>query len=111
MERIFITGASGFIGNSLANALANAGTQVHVLVRQTSNVKDLHHPDITMFTGDILNTESIRNAMHSCNKVYHLAGLAKMWMKDKNAYHDVNVTGTINVLSVARSLGIEKTVV
>jgi len=111
MDRVFITGASGFIGNSLANSLANAGTPVHVLVRQSSNTTGLHHPNITLFTGDILNIESIRKAMQDCNKVYHLAGLAKMWMKDKKAYYDINVTGTDNVLSVAQSLGIEKVVV
>ena len=87
MDRVFITGASGFIGNSLANVLANAGTPVHVLVRQSSNTTGLHHPNITLFTGDILNIESIRKAMQGCNKVYHLAGLAKMWMKDKKDYH------------------------
>ena len=110
MDRVFITGASGFIGSNLANALANAGTPVHVLVRQSSNTIDLHHPNITMFTGDILNVESIRMAMQGCTRVYHLAGLAKMWMKDKQAYHYINITGTDNVLGVARSLGIEKTV-
>src|SRR4051812_14223842 len=102
MDSIFITGASGFIGNSLANALANAGTRVHVLVRQSSDTKGLHHPNITLFTGDILDAESIRKAMQGCNKVYHLAGLAKMWMKDKKAYYDINVTGTDNLLSVAQ---------
>ena len=111
MDHVFITGASGFIGNSLANALANAGTQVHVLVRQSSDTTGLHHPNITRFTGDILDVESIREAMQGCNKVYHLAGLAKMWMKDKKAYYNINVTGTSNVLGIAQSLGIEKVVV
>src|SRR3954470_9662482 len=111
MDTVFITGASGFIGSNLANALANAGTQVHVLVRQSSNTTELQHPHITMFTGDVLNVESIRKAMQGCTRVYHLAGLAKMWMKDKKDYHYINVTGTDNVLSVAQALGIEKTVV
>src|SRR4051794_34952806 len=111
MDSIFITGASGFIGSNLANALANAGTPVHVLVRQSSNTIELQHPNITIFTGDILHVDSIRKAMQGCNKVYHLAGLAKMWMKDKMAYHYINVTGTDNVLGVAKSLGIEKTVI
>jgi nucleoside-diphosphate-sugar epimerase len=111
MDKVFITGASGFIGSNLANALAHTGTPVHVLVRQSSNTNELQHPNITLFTGDILDVASIRKAMQGCTRVYHLAGLAKMWMKDKKAYHYINVTGTDNVLGVARSLGIEKTVV
>src|SRR3954447_12765618 len=111
MDSIFITGASGFIGSNLANALANAGTQVHVLVRQSSNTTELQHPHITLFPGDILNVESIRKAMQGCTRVYHLAGIAKMWMKDKKDYHYINVTGTDNVLGVARSSGIEKMVI
>ncbi len=111
MDRVFITGASGFIGSNLANALAHTGTAVHVLARPSSNTSELQHPNITLFTGDILNVESIRKAMQGCTKVYHLAGLAKMWMKDKKDYHYINVTGTANVLGVARSSGIEKMVI
>ena len=110
MDRIFITGASGFIGKALAISLANSGTNVHVLVRASSNVEGLDHPNIKKFIGDIQNSKSIRDAMIGCDKVYHLAGLAKMWMKNKKSYHDVNVAGTLNVLSVAYKSGIDKIV-
>lgn len=108
MDKVFITGATGFIGGQLARTLAGAGMTVHVLTRNTSNTSHLQHPQIKMFTGDLLDAESLRRAMTGCTQVYHLGGLAKMWMKDKHAYYRVNVTGTDHVLRVAASLNVEK---
>lgn len=108
MRTVFLTGASGFIGRHLAQQLAHNGTVVHVLARSTSQTNHLQHDNIKIFEGDLLDAASIRQAMTGCSQVYHLAGLAKMWMKDKAAYYRVNVTGTDNILSAAASLPIEK---
>jgi nucleoside-diphosphate-sugar epimerase len=105
---IFITGATGFIGNNLAHSLASAGNNLHVLVRPSSNQQGLHHPNIKIFTGDLTNSETVYAAMQGCNQVYHLGGLAKMWMKDRSEYDRVNVGGTENILTASTSLGIEK---
>ncbi len=110
MAPIFITGASGFIGNRLALYLAHQGNTVHVLVRKTSAHAALQHANIRIFEGDILDQDSIRKAMQGCRQVYHLAGLAKMWMKDQSAYHRVNVTGTEKVLGIAADLSVDKIV-
>ena len=111
MRTVFLTGASGFIGRHLAQQLAKGGTRVHVLARTTSQTSHLQHANIRLFQGDLLNRDSIRIAMKGCSQVYHLGGLAKMWMKDKAAYHRVNVTGTDNVLTAAASSGVEKIIV
>lgn len=111
MNTVLVTGASGFIGGRLARSLADAGITVHVLARKTSNTGHLQHPNIKLFPGDLLDKDSLRQAMRSCRQVYHLAGLAKMWMQDKHDYYKVNVTGTGHVLSEAASLGIEKIIV
>jgi farnesol dehydrogenase len=110
VDTVFITGATGFIGKNLTQSLAFAGTNVHVLARSSSNKEGLDHPNIKIFTGDITDPESIHSAMQGCNKVYHLGGLAKMWVRDKAEYDKINVGGTQNILNAALSLGVEKLV-
>lgn len=107
-DPVFITGASGFIGKHLAISLADQGFRVHALVRRSSISDELNHPNITLFNGDLLDKESITSAMTNCRQVYHLAGIAKVWMPDRASYYNVNVIGTRNVLEAAKSIGVEK---
>lgn len=107
---IFITGATGFVGNHLAIKLADQGNDVHVLCRHSANIDQLIRKNIRVFTGDILNIKSIEQAMYGCEQVYHLAALAKNWSFNPNDFEIVNVNGTLNVLSAAEKLGIKKVV-
>jgi len=106
---IFITGATGYIGNILARRLAEEGNIVHALCRNT-NVTVLDHPNIRIFPGDIMDQTSLRAAMNGCDQVYHLAAFARVWAKDPNAFYRFNVEGTKNVLDAARGLGIQNIV-
>jgi len=106
---IFITGATGYIGNNLAKKLAGEGNTIHALCRNVQN-NVLDHPNIKIFSGDISDTPSIQKAMEGCEQVYHLAAYARVWSKDPSTYYKLNVEGTKNVLDVARSYGISKIV-
>lgn len=106
---IFITGATGYIGNSLAKKLAGEGNVIHALCRN-ANTDVLQHSNIKIFEGDITNIASIEKAMKGCEQVYHLAAYARVWAKDNSTYFKLNVEGAKNVFDVARDLGVSKTV-
>jgi nucleoside-diphosphate-sugar epimerase len=106
--KIFLTGASGFIGRLLSFQLAELGHQVHALCRNDKHPFLLAHPNIKIFKGDISDKQSIVSAMCGCRYVYHTAALAKMWCSDKSEYHRINVEGTRNVMDAASFLQVEK---
>src|SRR5918912_1318128 len=99
--KILVTGSTGFIGSRLALVLAEKGYTVHALCRSKNNPLIPVHHNIHLVEGDILNKESLLNAMKDCRRVYHTAALAKMWTKNRNDFYNINVTGTKNVLHAA----------
>src|SRR5215831_9909608 len=99
--KIFITGASGYIGNKLAHTLANEGHTVHAFVHSSGSEGILKHPNIAIFEGDIMDKESLNIAMKGCKQVYHTAGFVKFWARSADIFYRLNVGGTNNVLEVA----------
>lgn len=108
--KILITGATGYLGNKLANKLATIGYSVHALVRCSAAERFLQHPNITLFKGDILNKECLLKSMSGCTQVYHTAAKVGAWAKDPAEFYKVNVDGTRSVLDAALESGVEKTV-
>ena len=105
---ILVTGATGFIGSRLAQALAERGEHVHLLVRSASAVRG--HRCVRTFTGDIRDALSVKNAMTGCDRVFHLAAYAKNWAKDPCTFEAVNVGGLRNLLDAAQQLSVRKIV-
>ena len=108
--KCFVTGATGFIGNNLVNKLISKGYEVNVLVRSTKAKKLFKNEKITVFTGDLHNTEIIDKAMKSCDVVFHMAAYANIWSKDKTLAFRTNVLGTKNILEAALKNEIKKVV-
>lgn len=111
MERIFITGATGFIGERLAHTLAEQGHEVQALFRDPAKVKGLEHPLIKPVKGDLSDRESLRRALEGCTQVYHLAALASVWHPNPNAFNVINVQGTKALLEEARAQGVQRLVI
>lgn len=108
-KHVFITGASGYIGQRLTLKLAESGVIVHALVRNIDTAKVLlPHKNILLFEGDILDRASIRSAIKNCTEVYHLAAMASVWNREKNAFDLINVTGLKNVIDCAIEFGLRK---
>jgi len=112
-KKIFLTGATGYVGEQLAHKLAQAGNTLHLLVRSKAKARKIF-PDDTqfkIFEGDILEPQKISKAMEGCQEVYHLAAYAKVWDKDKDAFVKMNVEGTKNVLDCCLLQKVTKVVV
>ena len=109
-KRIFITGATGFIGQQLTQRLADEGNQVVALIRSLSRQDELQHNNVELIEGDLFSSEALDRAMQNVDEVYHLAAFAKVWAAD-NSFHRINVEGTENVLEAAKNAGVTKVVI
>jgi len=110
-KRIFVSGATGFIGSNLVLHLANEGHTVHALYRSSQKAKLLKHENILLFKGDVCDKSSLATAMMSCEEAYHLGAFVRLWDKDLTLCQRVNVGGTSTVLDSAVECGIKKVVV
>jgi len=109
--KIMVTGATGFIGNTLIQKLCNDNNIIHVLCRNTSDISRLKHPCIKIFKGDILDKSSLEETMHGCETVYHLAAYARNWAKDPGIYFKYNVHSLKNIFDCAIKLKIKRVLV
>ena len=107
---IFVTGATGFIGTKLVNALIVMGHTVHALSRAQSNREGLMHERVRLVQGDLLDRDSLRKGMEGCSQVYHLAAYAKNWSRDPSVFFRQNVDGMKNVFDAAHDAGVKRVV-
>lgn len=107
---IFITGATGFVGQKLSLILANEGNVVHALYRDINKTKNLRHQNIKLFIGDILDKKSLFAGMRDCSIIIHTAAFISVWTKDPSIIDASNINGTVNVLETAVELGVKKVV-
>lgn len=99
--KVFITGATGFIGKHLVKSLVNEGYEVSVLVRKTSNLNSLKYLDINFFYGGLSDKEELIKAAKDTHYVIHLAGVIHPVNVSEKFYWNVNVKGTENVIQAA----------
>jgi dihydroflavonol-4-reductase len=108
--KVFITGATGFIGTHLVQRFAQDDYELHCLVRQTSQVRTLEELGAVLVTGDVTDKESMREGMQGCDWVINLANIYSFWEPDQKVFNEVNVEGTRNVLECALETGVSKVV-
>jgi nucleoside-diphosphate-sugar epimerase len=106
--KYFLTGATGFVGGSLAKQLRAAGHEVIAVVRNPEKAGSLKAMGVTVVKGDVTDKESMRQPMKGCDGVYHVAGWYKVGAKDKTQGYQINVQGTKNVLELMKELSIPK---
>lgn len=106
--KIFISGATGFIGSRLALKLADEGHEIHALYRDESKASVIQHPNIRLFKGDILTYDSLEDAVKGCSQIYHTAAYANVWHKDIMQIYRLNIEGTMNVIRAGINSDVER---
>ena len=113
--KCLVTGGAGFIGSHLVELLINEDHQVIVLDNLTSGrLKNLaavsSHPNFRFYEADIRNPSECKDAFDNVDWVFHLAGLADIVpsIEMPEQYYSTNVTGTFNVLQLAKEAGAKR---
>ncbi len=120
MKKILITGADGFIGSHLTEALIRQGYEVRAFVLYNSfgswgwldQVSKEISSSIEVFAGDIRDFHGVRKAMQGCEVVLHLAALIAIPYSyhSPDTYIDTNIKGTLNILQAAKELGVSRVI-
>jgi dTDP-glucose 4,6-dehydratase len=118
--RVLVTGADGFIGSHLTEALVREGYEVRAFVFYNSfdsrGWLDRCETDVAgkfeVFAGDVRDPNGVRTAAAGCDAVLHLAALIGIPYSyhSPDSYVDTNIKGTLNILQAARDLGVKKVV-
>jgi len=108
--KIFVTGATGFVGHHVARALAEQGADLRLLVRKTSNLANLEGIKGETHVGDLAEPESLRPALAGCDAVMHVAADYRLWIRDPETMYRANVDGTRELLRLAREASVPRVV-
>jgi dihydroflavonol-4-reductase len=108
--KVFVTGATGFVGSHFASRMSETEHQLICLVRKTSDTEHLETIGADLVYGDIMDKASLEEGMRGCDWVVHLAGVYSFWEPDDTVFADVNVAGTRNVMEAALETGVSKVV-
>jgi nucleoside-diphosphate-sugar epimerase len=97
--KVFMTGATGFVGSFLAETLIQSDHEVRCLVRKESNLRWIADLEVECYYGSLFDQESLIRGMEGCDTIYHVAGVTKARTEDE--YYRGNFEGTKNVIDAA----------
>jgi len=108
--KAFVTGATGFLGAHVARALLEQGATLRLLVRPSSDLRNLRGLAADRVLGDLRDLPSIEKAMEGCDAVFHVAADYRLWVRDPDEMYRSNVDGTRNVLEAAQKHRVNRVV-
>jgi len=107
--RLFLTGATGFVGSHVATLAAEQGAELRLLARKTSNISNLP-ANAEVILGDLRAPAAFASALRGCDAVLHVAADYRLWVPAPDDMYKANVEGTRELLRLAREAGVPRVV-
>jgi UDP-glucose 4-epimerase len=112
-RKVLVTGGAGFIGSHVCDALSALGASITVIddLSGSDGSNIAHLKNINLIKASILDEQALARATQGAEYVFHLAAMVSVpaSVERPRLYHDVNTTGTVNVLSAARDAKVKRT--
>ena len=108
--KVFLTGATGFVGSHVARAYAASGAELRLLTRKTSRLEGIEGIAAETVVGDLCQPEGLRSAMAGCDALVHVAADYRLWVRNPDEMYAANVEGTRSLLRLAREAGVPRVV-
>jgi NADH dehydrogenase len=107
-RRVFMTGATGFVGRAVIQALRAEGAAVRCLVRRGSELDLRGLEAIERVEGNVLARETLERGMAGCDTVIHLVGIIREQPATLSTFERIHTQGTLNVLESAAATGVRR---
>ena len=109
MPKTLVTGATGFVGRAVVEALLAQGREVRVLARRPQH-RALQGLAVEVVRGDLTDPASLASALQNCSRLFHVAADYRLWVPDPARMYATNVAGTRSLLQAALEAGLERVV-
>jgi dihydroflavonol-4-reductase len=103
---VLVTGASGFVGSAVARALLAQDRRVRVLMRPSSDRRNIDGLDVDVRVGSLEDGPSLSAALDGCGTLYHVAADYRLWVRDPAPMLKANVDGTRHLMIAALAAGV-----
>jgi dihydroflavonol-4-reductase len=107
--KLFVTGATGFVGSHIAALASEQGAELRLLTRKTSNTANLPK-SAELVVGDLREPAAFASALRGCDALIHVAADYRLWVPDPADMYKANVDGTRELLRLAREAGVPRVV-
>lgn len=108
--KVFVTGATGFVGSHVARALAEQGADLRLLVRASSRTENIADLKAEPVVGDVTDFTSLKKGMQGCEAVFHVAADYRLWVRRPEEMYLANVEGTRAILRAAQDSRVRRVI-